>query len=1000
MADADTPVASLPKDVAEVGRLVKKKYPQYGPIEDARLGEMVVKKYPQYARGFAPQRGPAAPGFVAAPSESTNQRPRGIRREESGAFTPMSSATGLLSRPGPKPVTYPGAAAGPPEKPLEPVTSPIEMASLMVGPGGLGVGVAERLVPRLVAPGVGKSLSSLEPLAVDLGRRALSGGIGFAGFTAGENVVRGEKNPLAHTPESFVMGAVAGPTMEALGAGGAKVVKAGAKVVQKVMAKSAPAEVGQALEALSKPGIAEDLVDHFAGGKPLTPAAAEARKAALSQLKGVLKSGELRDLARYSKSADQLRTRLRGMVVGRMPEALKPAAGPALEAEGAARGGEPAASEPGGESAGPENILDVAARHRAEVGFAARLTRLAKEKGIDPEDLRRVLTDEKPNMADIAALHQRYGVTARDINALREGVPTRADVGPPTPVHDPVFKSLRGLDPELAAKVEAGNVTRAEVEVAQHGIEAASIPHEAIGRVKEALKRVPDLRTLQERLYSVERGRRIARYQAAGKGLPGEAAARAKHATLGGPLPEVEFGSLRKLVDQNDIDAIFKAVNESPFLTKWDRPEAAGALFNLFGAEGAKLPTRSELEVLERVFDSDFITAVLNKRSTLSTLARYGVEVIGAPRAVMASFDFSAPLRQGLFLGAGYPRQFAAAFVAMLKRLGTEEGTRELELNIAQRANYGRMRAANLAITKAGSVLANQEERFMGGLGFVRKIPGIGYTERAYTGFLNKLRADVFDQLILDGQRAGLNIDDPKFLKELGSFINAASGRGDLPRFLENHGRILNALFFSPRLFFSRLQILNPMTYVHSNAIVRKAALRSMMGLGSFTVTLLAIAKAGGAQVGGDINSPDWAKIKVGNTRSDILGGLQQFVRVGANIVSGSIKGGQQRGFSGAVVGGFRPIPRFFRNKLAPIPAMISNIAVGTDYEGRPTSIPREVAGMFTPMVLRDMYEAEVEWGWWRGTLMAAPGIFGVGVQTYKPHVRKDSASSGKGLKL
>src|SRR5207247_10231959 len=70
---------------------------------------------------------------------------------------------------------------------------------------------------------------------------------------------------------------------------------------------------------------------------------------------------------------------------------------------------------------------------------------------------------------------------------------------------------------------------------------------------------------------------------------------------------------------------------------------------------------------------------------------------------------------------------------------------------------------------------------------------------RAYTGFLNKMRADMFDKLLEKGRKKGWNVEDRKFQRGLASYVNSATGRGSLGP-AEPWGPALNTFFFSPRL--------------------------------------------------------------------------------------------------------------------------------------------------------------------------------------------------------
>ena len=530
-----------------------------------------------------------------------------------------------------------------------------------------------------------------------------------------------------------------------------------------------------------------------------------------------------------------------------------------------------------------------------------------------------------------------------------------------------LVKSGKPVPADIAKKV---------VEEVSEAVEGPS--QDPVKRVIKALEEVPDLRGKQEVLFRAERGKRIRQFKRAGEEIGGEAGARAQMRTLAGELPKVEFGSLRPLIDQSDVDSIFNIVKQSPMLGEWERPRAVSALLSLFEPGGFKLPTRSELTVLEKALGTEFVETLIKKQPELTKWKRLGMELLSAPRTLQASFDLSAPLRQGLFLGAGHPKEFASAFNGMLTGLGTKRGAEALEMAIAQDPMSELAHQSGLAITKAGSAVGRQEEVFAGNL--LRKIAPIGFSERAYTGFLNKLRFDVFKSMVKDAQRSGVDLNNVDSMRKIASFVNAASGRGDLPKSIARHAESLNAVLFSPRLMASRLQTLNPALYIRSDPTVRKHALRSLLSLGSIASTAVGISKLAGADVETDMTSPDWGKIKVGSTRYDILGGYQQYLRLGARIAKGFAEG---EGASEKTTKAFQPSLSFIRNKLAPIPGLLADLVSGKDFKGDPFDLPIALRERFTPMILQDVWEAVQEWGWY-GIPVAAPSVFGVAVQTYE----------------
>jgi hypothetical protein len=242
----------------------------------------------------------------------------------------------------------------------------------------------------------------------------------------------------------------------------------------------------------------------------------------------------------------------------------------------------------------------------------------------------------------------------------------------------------------------------------------------------------------------------------------------------------------------------------------------------------------------------------------------------------MASFDLSAPFRQGLMVSVSHPRIFFRNFNAMFKSFGSEKTYHAIHDEILARPTWPLMHEAGLSITELGR-LEKREEQFMSN--YAERIPvaghGVRASGRAYTAFLNKTRADVFDLLVSKAEQQGLDIEDEKLTKSIARFVNSATGRGDLGTF-QSHAVTLNTLMFSPRLLWSRLNFMNPVYYARLDPFARKEALKAAVGLVGTIGTVLALMRAGGIRVSGDPRNADWAKIRLGNTRIDILGGFQQ----------------------------------------------------------------------------------------------------------------------------
>ncbi len=390
-------------------------------------------------------------------------------------------------------------------------------------------------------------------------------------------------------------------------------------------------------------------------------------------------------------------------------------------------------------------------------------------------------------------------------------------------------------------------------------------------------------------------------------------------------------------------------------------------------------------------------------------LGQVFANALNTPRALMSSLDLSAPLRQGIFL-IGRP-EFWKALPSMFKYAMSEESYRGLMRDITSRDTYPLMTEAGVAFSTIDGKLSSREEDFMSQ--WAEKVPGVRASNRAYTGFLNKLRADAFDSMAADLEGAGVDLSkdkkalDKKALKDLGWFISNATGRGSLGNW-NSAAPQLTAAFFSPRLMASRVNMLRPDNYVKLHPAVRKQAITSLLSFGGFAASLMTLAGMAGMDVETDPRSSDFGKLRMGNTRYDVLGGFGQYITLAARLASfiGSQayegitgeegidhykttstgktkKYNEGEGKFDQTAGG--AIARFFRNKASPVASYVMDYFFGENVVGEKFDPVDSTAQRFMPMFAADVADMMGKYGMVEGAARSAPGVFGVGVQDFTP---------------
>jgi uncharacterized membrane protein len=578
------------------------------------------------------------------------------------------------------------------------------------------------------------------------------------------------------------------------------------------------------------------------------------------------------------------------------------------------------------------------------------------------------------------------------------------------PEHIEAIKEAGGEVPSAAnpVKTEADVVAGREVQSgttdnATVGTDNPQPATDARQSVLDSLQEASDSYRDNSKVVSKEKGQRIGRakgsYEAAGGG---EAGVRAKLGALKGKYTEGKYQPIDALPEHKN--SLYDEVEHNPNLQDFERLNAQTALAKVFGDIDGK-PTPSDIRNIRTALGDDIADAVADNVAAAGKTTGEKVAAIAAtPKAAMATADLSAPLRQGAVLGSRFPKEFASNSRDMVKYLKGENYTKAMK-EITERPSYDIMKKAKLAVDGADGITGT-EEQFMSSLleTDVAKKAGVGHiaaaSDRAYTGFLTKFRADAFDHVLTNSKKAGVELDD-KALEALAEFINSASGRGNLGS-LEKHAGLLSKALFSPRLWKSRLDLLNPVYYGKLDPEARKLALQSSASFATVAASVLGLAHLAGAETIMDPRSADFAKIKIGNTRYDILGGLQQNIRLGAQLFTGqkiNSSTGELQTLGDGITTPDRAdlLYQFFENKENPLVGYATKLLHGKDSGGNPINPLTEGAKLLIPLNAQSAYETSKDIGSaTTGTALASPGIFGIGVQTYGNVKSKDKGSNGE----
>lgn len=537
------------------------------------------------------------------------------------------------------------------------------------------------------------------------------------------------------------------------------------------------------------------------------------------------------------------------------------------------------------------------------------------------------------------------------------------------------------------------------------------------GRLAKAIDEAAPLRDKQDRLNSQERAKRFSEVAKRQSYVEGEEGLYSQLAAMKGPLPKVEFEPVVHGMDPAEVKSLYTQIWRHPRLNTSEKLSAGTGLKKILGEQGGGVPQEAELHALRTVFGDQLVESVAKKQSMT------GMDIAGnllnMPRALKSTLDLSAPLRQGAPLI--YRKEYWTSFRDMFKQAGSEKAYQAVKNEIMSRPSYRMMKEAGLALSDQGKNLADREEKFMSN--WAEHIPVAGKlvraSDRAYTGFLNKLRADTFDSLVREAQAAGIDFkNNPKALKDIAKYINTSTGRGSLEGLVPGGNAsapLLAGAFFSPRLMASRINMLNPIYYKRLDPFARTQAIKSLVAYGGIITTVLGLAKMSGAEVETDPRSTDFAKIKVGDNRYDITGGFNTYLRFAAQMVTGQkvtpdgdVKtlGGGIDFKNGIPVGWHNSdevekgpyaqtrktaIANFLANKENPVlSAFMTIMNNGKNEIGEDVSALQQAVDALAPMIAADTWEVYKDMGPKEAAKTVLPNLFGVGVQNMKPKEKEE----------
>jgi len=274
---------------------------------------------------------------------------------------------------------------------------------------------------------------------------------------------------------------------------------------------------------------------------------------------------------------------------------------------------------------------------------------------------------------------------------------------------------------------------------------------------------------------------------------------------------------------------------------------------------------------------------------------------------------------------------------------------------------------------------------------FPSKIPLIGRffkaAESAYNNAALRIRSDYADKIIKLAEEQGINALDPLQAEGMGRLVNSMTGRGSLGK-LTAVSHEVNVTFFSLRFLKSNFDTLTfHLLDPKATPFVKKVAATNLVKIVGSIATILAIAdQLWPGSVEWNPTSSDFGKIKIGNTRFDVTGGMGSLVVLSARLATGKFKSATTGKITDLSEGKFGQLNRldlfegFIEGKLSPMFGLIRDVFKGRTFEGEKPTFIGSSANLLTPLSIQNFQELLKDQG--SANILIAMILEGLGIST------------------
>lgn len=386
------------------------------------------------------------------------------------------------------------------------------------------------------------------------------------------------------------------------------------------------------------------------------------------------------------------------------------------------------------------------------------------------------------------------------------------------------------------------------------------------------------------------------------------------------------------------------------------------------------------------------------KANPATALMKGASDVAGFAKGVKASLDNSALFRQGWKTLFTHPTTWAQnaaqTFVDMYKQLKlkpTDSGV----LDGIKAEVYSRPNALDGTYQKMKLDIGSGEEAFPTTL--PEKIPLFNRlykaSETAYNGFLMRMRADIADKYIQTAKENGVDLTNKIQLESIGKLVNSLTGRGYLGS-LEKIGKTVNTILFSPKMIKSNLDFLTAHQLQRDvTPFVRKQAAINLVKVVTGVAGILTIAKTLNPESVDTKKafetSSDFGKIKSGNTRFDVSGGMGSLVVLAARLAESRSKSSTSGRVTELNSGKFGSqtkidvVKDYFLNKLSPAASVVKELMEGRDFNGNKPTLRGEAKNLAVPLPITNAMDTFADPKSANDLLVILADALGISTNTY-----------------